>query len=633
MTKSLVLIPAALALFAPAVLSAADAPLVADTYTSGVNPNINFGGLVNLSVGNAAANNVALVKFDLSVLPSAPISRATLRVFVNKIGTPGAVDVLAVTSPWVEGTITGQFPATLGGAVATAIPVTTAGEYLTVDVTTLVQNQVFLSSFYPNNGFAIIANASAPNTAIFFDSKENTSTSHPATLDITLAGPQGPQGPTGPSGPTGAAGPTGAQGPVGPAGLTGAQGPGGPIGITGAQGSAGAQGPQGATGPQGAPGASSSVLLAGASVAGDLTLKTPGTIAHFTPDQDITITRISVDQLTAAAAFCPGQAVFLLTNGAKGEDAVVSPGQTQYDSGAHSLTFPANVPVRLDLSAAPVCDSGTHAADANILVQYRAAVAGDTDACPASTLACSGVCAATQYDSANCGSCGHTCGAVANGATSCQSGACGIASCNAGFVDCNNNAADGCETNATNNVNNCGSCGHTCGGPNVAAPSCTAGTCGILQCNAGFADCNNNAADGCETNATNNVNNCGSCGHTCSGPNVAAPSCTAGTCGILQCNAGFADCNNNAADGCETNATNNVNNCGSCGHACGGPNVAAPSCTAGTCGILQCNAGFADCNNNAADGCETNLTNSFASCGTCGHTCTAGQVCQNGTCI
>ncbi len=219
-------------------------PLVADSYTSGANPTINFGGLVNLNVGNAAANNIALVKFDLSSITSG-VSHATLRVFVNKVGTPGAIDVLAVTSPWAETTVTGQFPVTLGSILATAIPVTTANTYIDIDVTLMVQNQVSLSQFYPNNGFAIVANASAPSTAIFLDSKENTATSHPATLEITLAGTTGAQGPTGPTGQTGASGPQGLQGLQGLAGTPGAPGAMGPQGL---QGTPGSQGPAGTPG-------------------------------------------------------------------------------------------------------------------------------------------------------------------------------------------------------------------------------------------------------------------------------------------------------------------------------------------------------------------------------------------------
>ncbi len=290
------ILAASLLALAPLTVHAADVPLVADTYISGAIPTLNFGGLANLNVGNAANNNVALLKFDLSVLPPAGIAKAILRVFVNKVGTPGAVDVLTVTSPWSESTITGQLPPTLGTMVATGVPVTTSGSYVYVDVTLIVQNQVALGTFYPNYGFAIMANASAPATAIFLDSKESTTTSHPATLDVTLVGPAGAQGSAGPAGTTGATGSTGAQGPqglpgtagapgaqgipglTGALGPTGPQGPQGSNGIAGAQGPAGvagAQGPAGAPGLQGLPGANGATGATGSSGAPGLNWRGP----------------------------------------------------------------------------------------------------------------------------------------------------------------------------------------------------------------------------------------------------------------------------------------------------------------------------------------------------------------------
>jgi hypothetical protein len=110
----------------------------------------------------------------------------------------------------------------------------------------------------PNNGFLIQANPSP--TSVFFDSKENTATSHQAVLEIDLtspAGATGAQGPTGASGSTGATGATGgvgaagATGPSGAAGTQGAAGAAGPVGALGPSGPQGIAGPTGATGPTG----------------------------------------------------------------------------------------------------------------------------------------------------------------------------------------------------------------------------------------------------------------------------------------------------------------------------------------------------------------------------------------------
>jgi Concanavalin A-like lectin/glucanases superfamily len=50
------------------------------------------------------------------------------------------------------------------------------------------------------------------------------------------------------------------------------------------------------------------------------------------------------------------------------------------------------------------------------------------------------------------------------------------------------------------------------------------------------------------------------------------------------------------------------------------------------CFTTTCAPGTADCNNNGADGCETNITTT-QNCGSCGNACAAGATCQNGACV
>jgi hypothetical protein len=120
--------------------------------------------------------------------------------------------------------------------------------------------------------------------------------------------------------------------------------------------------------------------------------------------------------------------------------------------------------------------------------------------------------------------------------------------------------------------------------PANAFGACAGGICSFV-CAAGFADCNRSASDGCEVNTQSSVSNCGACGTVCSLAN-ATPVCAAGVCRVGSCNAGFADCDRNPANGCEVNLNTNASHCGRCGNACPG----GGACTAGACG-LRCNSG------------------------------------------
>jgi hypothetical protein len=237
---------------------------------------------------------------------------------------------------------------------------------------------------------------------------------------------------------------------------------------------------------------------------------------------------------------------------------------------------------------------------------------------------------AVSSDIRNCGACARLCTAP-NGTPACMNGSCAIAACNPGFADCNMNVMDGCEASVSNDVLNCGGCGKVCPVPANATATCANSTCGIA-CKFGFADCNKNAADGCEASLLSTAN-CGSCGNACAAPANATAGCNNGACGIGMCNPLFGDCNNNAADGCEKSLAADTSNCGACGHLCSFANATA-ACLNGQCGIASCNAGFADCNMNPADGCEVNTRTDKNNCGACGKVCGAmTPTCTNGTCV
>jgi hypothetical protein len=195
---------------------------------------------------------------------------------------------------------------------------------------------------------------------------------------------------------------------------------------------------------------------------------------------------------------------------------------------------------------------------------------------------------------------------------------CVLASCNAGYADCNNSPADGCEVNTAANVNNCGACGLVCNLAHATA-GCSAGSCIIASCNAGFANCDNNPANGCEVNTATDPNNCGLCGQLCNLAH-ATSSCSGGACIIASCNAGFANCDGNPANGCEVGTATDPNNCGGCGLVCS-LSHASSICSAGACSIGSCSAGFANCDGLTANGCEVNITNDPNNCGGCGVAC------------
>jgi len=199
------------------------------------------------------ATGIGLVQFDLTQLPAgltaAQVQKATLTLFVDTVTSSGTInlDTVSSSTPWSELTVNGNNNPAPGNAVATSVPVTTAGTFISMDATAAVQG--WITTPGSNNGFMILANG---NTSVQFDSKENTNTSHPATLTLVLVN----AGPAGATGPAGAAstvpGPTGATGATGPAGATGASGATG-VGLTGAIGATGATGPAGPSGPAGTP--------------------------------------------------------------------------------------------------------------------------------------------------------------------------------------------------------------------------------------------------------------------------------------------------------------------------------------------------------------------------------------------
>lgn len=308
----------------------------------------------------------------------------------------------------------------------------------------------------------------------------------------------------------------------------------------------------------------------------------------------------------------------------------------------------------------------------------------------ANTQCCNGACSNPNTDANNCGGCGTVCNTLNAASAACGGGACswtcnrGYAHCMAGNSGCDTNlvgsneklcgtmcvplasccTASDCATppapSACYGAGVCSGVGGTCsyplksGSKVCGATCCNAmhGSCNVdctLTCDSGYADCDGDRSNGCETNlamagekvcgaacipATSccsaldcmtpptpaacysaagscpapggtcaYTENTGSqiCGTTCC--NAMNGTCTT-TCG-LNCAGGFLDCNGNPTDGCETGCA---------------PAHATGACASGMCAIGSCNGGFLDCNGSVSDGCEcgtsccTNPTTSMPGC-------------------
>ena len=216
-----------------------------------------------------------------------------------------------------------------------------------------------------------------------------------------------------------------------------------------------------------------------------------------------------------------------------------------------------------------------------------------------------------------------------NGA--CDGGDCALPACLPEQRDCNGRAEDGCEARL-DSLGSCGGCGIECTnehGATACSSTADGGQACVPTCALGYADCDLNPNNGCETNIDTDSVNCGKCGAACPA-NGGTPQCQAGKCGLSSCNSGFGDCSN--AGSCSFNLNSDPKNCGSCGHQCSSEH-GTPACNAGVCRI-ECDAGWGDCNAAVVDagqppedGCETKLNEldsggSVPNCGGCGQVCT-----------
>ena len=237
----------------------------------------------------------------------------------------------------------------------------------------------------------------------------------------------------------------------------------------------------------------------------------------------------------------------------------------------------------------------------------------------------------SNSDLNNCGDCDVECDAQ-NGDVACLVGRCALTNCTNGFADCDSDVENGCEINVDSDLTNCGGCDVQCGFDNGSA-ICDGGECELAGCPDPWANCDLDISSGCETDTDNDPLNCNGCGNVCDTTNAAAI-CSEGVCTITMCDPGFIDCDASSATGCEIDGNNDTNNCGGCGIECVADNGTA-ACVEGSCVVTECDEGYEDCDQDAANGCEAFLATNPDDCGVCGLACdyiNATGICSDGVC-
>lgn len=251
----------------------------------------------------------------------------------------------------------------------------------------------------------------------------------------------------------------------------------------------------------------------------------------------------------------------------------------------------------------------------------------DERPCPEGWACCAGRCANLLSDPEHCGDCEQSCESH-DGAVRCANGSCLREGCEEGSADCNEDPGDGCEVDTAADRDNCGACGRRCEDDDI----CNNGRCGLANCPDLTADCDEDDANGCETDLRGNLENCGGCGKVCALEHADA-TCSAGACEIASCSGEHADCDGDAANGCETNTASDADHCGVCRHACSTEH-GSPRCEQGVC-ALDCDEDWGDCDGDPDNGCESGLLEDEQNCGECRHPCTnpnGDTRCEQGEC-
>jgi trimeric autotransporter adhesin len=163
-----------------------------DSNTDSLASKTTNGNKVTLEVVNetgegATAIDTAFIRFDLTAVPATytgtSVAKATLKLFVHSVTKAGSFNVNLVNGTWAEATIDYSNQPAIGTTIASNIPLAISNklDYVEIDITPAVVD--WLNGTQANDGIALVPNDPLSAT---FDSKENTTTSHPAELDIVF---------------------------------------------------------------------------------------------------------------------------------------------------------------------------------------------------------------------------------------------------------------------------------------------------------------------------------------------------------------------------------------------------------------------------------------------------------------
>ncbi|MGH7285814.1 MAG: hypothetical protein ACRELY_30205, partial [Polyangiaceae bacterium] len=206
--------------------------------------------------------------------------------------------------------------------------------------------------------------------------------------------------------------------------------------------------------------------------------------------------------------------------------------------------------------------------------------------------------------------------------------------CNTGFADCNANPDDGCESDLTSKTS-CGSCNQNC--VSAGFSFCSPGTGCSNTCSG--TDCCGNAPCGSQTDpagecvdTTENPSSCGACGHDCTSiAGAAQVDCVSSSCVVRSCVAGMALCNGVCVPQSNTACGNTCANCTGLaqvcvGGVCQGCSGGSKFCGASCCAQNCCGSGATAICQGQACACPTGEFQ----CGAPSNCCTsATQVCCN----